>query len=228
MLDKKIILSFAAHPDDLEFSSTATLRKYKDKGYDLVYVIVTNGENGFKVGSGKNREERIQTRKEEQSAAAKKMGVMEILFLDYTDGFLEYTEKLRKQIVELIRKYRPELIFSFDPANRSYTNLNVAHRDHRVVSEVVLDACFAAKNNFMYAGEPHRVSKLYFYASTNPNHFENISDLMEFKLELLACHKSQFPDFDRVSKFIKEEICSQTNQYKYSEAFRILEITTVT
>jgi len=227
-MDKKIIMCIAAHPDDLEFSSTATLHKFRVKGYDLVYIIVTNGENGFKVGQSENREERTQIRKREQTEAAKKMGVMDLLFLDYRDGFLEYTEELRKQFVDLIRKYKPELIFSFDPANRSYTNLNVAHRDHRVVSEAVLDACFAAKNNFMYAGNPHRVSQLYLYASDKPNYFENISDLMDFKLDLLACHKSQFPDFDKVSKFVKDEICTQTDQYEYSEAFRILEIKEVT
>jgi LmbE family N-acetylglucosaminyl deacetylase len=227
-MNNKIIMCFAAHPDDLEFSSTVTLHKLKSKGFSLVYVIVTNGENGFKVGPEVSKEQRIRIRKQEQTEAAKKNGVLDLLFLDYRDGFLEYTEKLRKQLVDLIRKYKPELIFSFDPANRSYKNLNVAHRDHRVVSEVVLDACFAAKNDFMYAGTPHRVSQLYLYASENPDYFEDISELMEFKLDLLACHQSQFPDFDKVTQFVKEEICSQTEQYEFSEAFRILEIKKIT
>ena len=44
----KTIVAFAAHPDDLEFTSNSTLSKLKNEGYEIIYVIITNGENGFK------------------------------------------------------------------------------------------------------------------------------------------------------------------------------------
>jgi len=225
---KKTIVGFAAHPDDLEFTCTGTLSKMKKSGYEINYVIVTNGENGFKIDSKFEPKEKIEIRIREQLEVARKLGVNEVVFLDYSDGYLTYTEELRGQLVGIIKKYQPQIIFSFDPANRDYNNLNLYHRDHRVLSEAVFDACFAAKNKHMYPGFPHQVEKIYFYASNQPNHFEDITKSIDFKLELLACHQSQFPDFKKVSDFIKNKLSKETDKYEYSEAFRIMEIEQLT
>jgi len=222
------ILCFAAHPDDLEFSCTGTLKKIKRDYNQIIYVIATNGENGFKINLSLSPEERIRIRKSEQKDAAKKLGVNEVIFLEYQDGFLEYSMSLRERMVNLIKRYKPQIIFSFDPANKSFTNLNLFHRDHRVLAEVVFDACFAAKNMYMYPGTPHRIEKLYLFASDKPNYFEDITDQIDFKLELLACHKSQFPDFRKVESFIKNEVSKQTERYTYSEAFRVIEVRQIT
>jgi len=157
------IVCFAAHPDDLEFTCTGTLSRLKDEGYEIIYVIVTNGENGFKSEPKLTAKERIEIRKEEQLEVAKLLGVKRVIFLGYIDGFLEYAEELRSKLVEIIKKYKPEIVFSFDPANRTFCSLNLLHRDHRIVSEAVFDACFAAKNQLMYPGELHRVKKNVFF-----------------------------------------------------------------
>ena len=224
----KTAIGFAAHPDDLEFSCTATMKKLGDEGYRLIYVIITNGENGFKIGSEEIPEQRIETRKKEQLKVADILGVAQVHFLGYRDGFLEYSEKLRAGLVELIKRYKPQIVFSFDPANKSFESLNLLHRDHRVAAEAVFDACFAAKNLHMYPGEAHRIEKMFFFASDKPNHYEDITNLIDFKLKLLACHKSQFPDFSQVENYIKETISRQSDEYKYSEAFRVMEVKQVT
>ncbi len=223
MIRNKTILCFAAHPDDLEYSCTATLHLLMQEGYQVVYVIITNGENGFKAGN-LPPEQRAAIRRQEQIDAAKMLGVKGTIFLDYKDGFLEYTEELRRQLVGLIKKFRPELVFVFDPANDEFDSLNLFHRDHRHMALAVFDACFAAKNIWMYPGEPHRVTSLYFYGTRKPNHFVDISNLIDLKLKLLACHKSQFPDFSRVERYVREDICGRHPEYKYSEAFRILDV----
>ncbi len=222
------IVCFAAHPDDLEFTCTGTLSKYIERGYSIIYVIVTNGENGFKEDNKLTPEKRSAIRRAEQMEVGRLLGVTEILFLGYRDGFLEYTEKLKSELVAIIKKYRPEIVFSFDPSNRDFDNLNVLHRDHRVLSEAVFDACFAAKNALMYPGERHKVNKLYFFASNRPNHYEDISDRIELKLTLLACHKSQFPDFSKVAVYIKEKVSRNADAYQYSEAFRVISVEQVT
>ncbi len=224
----KTAIGFAAHPDDLEFSCTATMKKLRDEGYRLIYVIITNGENGFKIGPEETPEQRIETRKKEQLKVADILGVAQVYFLGYRDGFLEYSEKLRAGLVELIKKYKPQIVFSFDPANKSFESLNLLHRDHRVAAESVFDACFAAKNLHMYPGKAHRIEKMFFFASDKPNYYEDITNLIDFKLQLLACHKSQFPDFSKVENYIKETVCNQTNKFRYSEAFRVLEVKQVT
>lgn len=224
----KTIIGFAAHPDDLEFSCTATMKKYLDQGYRIIYVIITNGENGFKAEPKLSARERVEIRKNEQMQVAELLGVEKVIFLGYRDGFLEYTEKLRAQLVKILKEYRPEIVFTFDPANKSFSSLNLLHRDHRVVAEVVFDACFAAKNQLMYPGERHQVKQIFFFASDRPDHFEDITDLIGFKLELLACHKSQFPDFSVVETYVRENVSAQTKKYKYSEAFRLLEVVQLT
>jgi LmbE family N-acetylglucosaminyl deacetylase len=219
----KNILCFAAHPDDLEFSCIGTLKKMSDHGFHLIYVIITNGENGFKLAN-KNKVERVKIRKQEQITAAKELKVKKVLFLDYRDGFLKYTEKLRKQLVLLIQKYKPEIVFSFDPANNSFDSLNLYHRDHRITAEVVFDAMFAAKNKYIYSESAHRVKEIYFYASQKPNHIEDITELIEFKLKVLKCFKSQFSDYNRVADYVKNEISKRSDKYEYSEVFRKLKV----
>lgn len=223
----KTLLCFAAHPDDLEFSCTGTIHKFLQTGYQAVYVVVTNGENGYKDVNA-SREERIATRKKEQLQAAERLGVRQVIFLDYTDGFIEYTENLRRDLVALIKTHKPEIIFSFDPANHEFSHINLYHRDHRILAEAVHDACFAAKNKFMYPGEPHRVGKLFFYGTEKPNYVEDVTDLMDFKLELLACHASQFADFSKVAQYIKTEIAKKSPVFTYSEVFRVITIQQIT
>ena len=102
----KTAIGFAAHPDDLEFSCTATMKKLSMDGYRIIYVIITNGENGFKSKPDKTPEERSAIRKKEQLKVAEMLGVEVIHFLDYRDGFLEYTEQLRAELTSLIKKMK--------------------------------------------------------------------------------------------------------------------------
>ncbi|MBD3223364.1 MAG: hypothetical protein GF313_01435 [Caldithrix sp.] len=223
----KTFLCIGAHPDDIEFSCTATAYRLIQQGYKGRFVIMTNGENGFKADHVP-REERVAIRKEEQMEVARLMGIDDVILLDYQDGFLQYTEELRRQITTIIKDHRPQIVFSFDPANQEFDDINLFHRDHRVAAQVVFDACFAAKNLWMYPGDSHRVSQLYFYGSNKPNHYEDITDLIDQKMEWLTCHKSQFPDVTKLERFIKDELSSGHPVYRYSEAFRVMPIRQIT
>ncbi len=221
----KRVLAIAAHPDDLEFTSTIMLRRLISEGYDVYFLIITNGENGFKL-KGYNKAQRIKARKKEQLKAAEMIGVKKVIFWNYRDGFLEYDEDLRKDLVTLIRKIKPEIIFSFDPGNKTFSNLNLFHRDHRVAAESVFDACFAAKNSFIYSkqGKPHRISKLFLYGSDKPNFFIDITEDMQYKIDVLGCYKSQLPNFDEFMEYFKENLAKYSPDYEYSEGFRVLDI----
>jgi LmbE family N-acetylglucosaminyl deacetylase len=208
----------------MEYTCTGTLTKLKKRGYRIYYVIVTNGENGYKIGRKTTVQQRVRMRKQEQLEVARKLGIEKVFFWGYRDGFLQYTEKLRGQLVKIIKTLKPEIIFTFDPANKSFTHLNTLHRDHRIVGEAVFDSCFAAKNMWMYPGEAHRVQKFYFFTTDKPNHIEDITEVMDFKLELLSCHRSQFPDFTKVAEHVRNDLSKHSDQFTYSEAFRIVEV----
>jgi LmbE family N-acetylglucosaminyl deacetylase len=223
----KNLICFGAHSDDIEFGCMGTVIQHLRDGWKARFVIITNGENGFKMGQAAP-EERVRIRKEEQMEVSRRLGLEEVLFLDYRDGFLAYSEELRGCIVEIIKRYRPDKVFCFDPANREFNNLNLFHRDHRVAGEVVFDACFAAKNLWMYPGEAHRVDDIYFFGSHKPDCFVDIGDVVENKLELLACHRSQFPDFSKVEKFVRERMSKMHDEYEYAESFRVLHVEQIT
>jgi LmbE family N-acetylglucosaminyl deacetylase len=218
------LMCFGAHADDVEFGCMGTIIKLLRQGkYRARFVILTNGENGFKMGEA-SREERIRIREKEQLEVARKLGLEEVIFLSYPDGSLSYSAELERRLVEIIKRHRPEKVFSFDPANGEYDDLNLFHRDHRIAARVVFDACFAAKNRWMYPGEAHRVDEIYFFASHKPNRVIDISDVIDMKLELLACHRSQFPDFEKVEKLIRERVSEPHGDYEYAEKFRVLEV----
>jgi N,N'-diacetylchitobiose non-reducing end deacetylase len=224
-LNKKTVLAIGAHPDDIEFGCPVTVRSYIEKGYEAFYIVATNGENGFKIKSMRSKD-RIEERKKEAIKAAKLVGVKKVIFLDYIDGFLEYSESLRKKLTLLIKKIRPEVIFSFDPANLEFDNLNLNHRDHRIIGTAVFDAAFAAKNDFIYPDKngKHMVSQIFFYGTNRPDYFVDISDSVDFKLDVMRCFKSQFPNFENFSKFLLENIISKDNKGRYLESFRKIDI----
>jgi LmbE family N-acetylglucosaminyl deacetylase len=223
----KTAMCIGAHPDDMEFVCTGTLMQLLRDGYRGILVVLTNGENGFKAGA-QPPAERVAIRKREQLAAARRLGLDEVIFLDHRDGFLEYTEDLRRRLVELLRRYRPEIVFTFDPANQAFDNLNLFHRDHRVAALAVFDAVFAAKNLWMYEGESYRVGQLWFYGSAAPDRFVDITAEIDRKLELLRCHASQFPDPAKLERFIREDVSRPHDDYRYCERFRVLTIEQVT
>ena len=106
----KVLLAISAHPDDIEFAAGGTMFKFKKLGYDIYFIVATNGENGFKI-EHKSRSVRVKTRHNEQLMSAKILGVKKVYFLNYKDCFLKYDDKLREQIAVIIKKVKPEIVF---------------------------------------------------------------------------------------------------------------------
>ncbi len=219
----KVILAVSAHPDDIEFSVGGTMFKYKEKGYDIYFVVATNGENGFKIAH-KPKSERIKIRHKEQLNAAKLLGVKKVFFLNYRDGYLVNNDELRAKLAGIIKKVKPEIIMTFDPANRAYESLNLNHRDHRAIGEAVFDAVFAARNRYMFPGDSWAVSSFYFFGPDKPNHFENITGYIRKKIKLIEAHRSQWDNKETMESWVKEHLSNYTKKYKYSERFRVMQI----
>ena len=215
-------LCFSAHPDDAEFVCTGTLLQWLEQGWQGALVVLTNGENGFKAGQA-SAEERIAIRRREQHAAAAELDIP-VEMLGHRDGFLAESDDLREQLVDAIRRHRPDVVLGFDPANQQFDDLNLFHRDHRVCARAVFDAVFAARNPWLYPGQPHEVGKIYFYGAHAPDHFVDITAQIERKLTILACHASQFPDFGKAARLVAEDISGPWGKYRHCERFRVLEV----
>jgi LmbE family N-acetylglucosaminyl deacetylase len=219
----KVILAISAHPDDIEFAAGGTMVKFREKGYDIYLVVATNGENGFKIAH-KPASERIKIRHKEQLNAAKKLGVKKVFFLNYRDGYLVNNDELRAKLAKIIKEVKPEIIFTFDPANRAFESINMNHRDHRAIGEAAFDAVFAARNRYMMPGKSWAVSTFWFFGPHKPNHFENITAYIGKKIELIEAHRSQWDNREIMERWVKEHLSSYTKKYKFSERFRIVPI----
>ena len=219
----KTVMCIGAHPDDIEFVCAGTLLQWQRQGHEVVLVVLTNGENGYKAGDLPPAE-RAAIRRREQLAAARELGLREVVFCDHRDGFLAASEDLRAHLVALVREHRPEIVFAFDPANRDFDDLNLFHRDHRVAAELSFDAVFAAKNRWMYPGEPHRVGEIWFFGSHAPDRWVDITDDIDRKLAILRCHASQFGDHARLERLVREELSGPHGAARHSEAFRVLRV----
>ncbi len=87
----------------LNFHAREYMMKLIEKGYQVYYIVATNGESGFKLAH-KPRNERIAIRHKEQLSAAKMLGVKKVYFLGYKDGFLPHDDGLRKKLVKIIKE----------------------------------------------------------------------------------------------------------------------------
>ena len=186
------VMVVTPHPDDAEYGVAGTVARWISDGKEVVYVVCTNGEKGTSDASMKPGK-LVRIREKEQIAAARSLGVREVIFLGHPDQGLEDTPEFRKELVRLIRMYRPETVVTADPYRRY-----VWHRDHRITGQVTLDAVFPyARDHLSYPDlmkegfHPHKVREILFWASEDVNYRSNITATFHLKLAALRCHKSQ-------------------------------------
>ena len=210
------------HPDDAEFGIAGTVARWVREGKRVVYVVCTNGDKGSNNPRMKP-EQLARIREREQLAAAKVLGVTEVVFLRHPDQGLEDTPEFRKQLVRLIRMYRPEVVATTDPYHRY-----LWHRDHRIAGLVTMDAVFPyardhlAYPEFMMNGlKPHKVRELLFWGSEEPDYRSDVTSTFDLKLAALCCHKSQIGRMR--GGHLKEWLRWQAEQTAQGQPFKLAE-----
>jgi len=204
------VLVVAAHPDDADIGCGGTMAKWARQGKDLVYLICTRGDKGSS-DPDMTSERLAEIRTHEQQAAAEIIGVKEVRFLDGRDGELLPTLELRKTIAEMVRYYRPDVIFTHDSTVHLYDHGNLNHPDHRVVGTTVLDVVYPISRDALHYPDqlarglsPHEVHEVYLFMANQPNMAFDISDTIDLKVEALRRHASQFPDPERVDAWLRQ------------------------
>jgi len=185
------VLVVAAHPDDAEWYAGGTLAKLARDGAALTYVICTEGEKGS-YDPDANPLALAATRKQEQQAAADLLGVKQVIYLGHADGALENSPELRRQLTMLYRQHRPHLLIAFDPWKQYEL-----HPDHRAAGWAALDARLAARMPLFDAHtrtngfNAWTVPELWLFNPEAPNHYVDVSDTFDLKLQSLRLHESQ-------------------------------------
>ena len=223
------VMVVTPHPDDAEFGVAGSVALWTRQGREVVYIVCTNGDKGT---SDRNMapEALAQTREQEQLAAARVLGVREVIFLRYPDQTLEDTPEFRKEIVRLIRMYQPEIVVTADPYRRY-----LWHRDHRIAGRVTLDAIFPyARDHLAYPDlleqglEPHKVKEVLLWGSEDPNYRSDITASFDIKLAALRCHRSQVGHnpVAEMEKWLQKRAkdMAEGESYELAEAFHRIEI----
>ena len=185
------VLLIAAHPDDPEFGCAGTMLKWSRAGKHITYALLTSGDKG---SSDRDlRPGQVATFREvEQRAAAAQLGVENVLFLHRPDGLVENNMDLRRELCDLIRRERPQVLVTIDPW-RHYQ----LHPDHRAAGQAALDALYAAREWYIFPEqlvgdvEPWHVREAYLFWTENADYFEDVTETLDGRLAALACHASQ-------------------------------------
>ncbi|GCE45232.1 LmbE family N-acetylglucosaminyl deacetylase [Thermosporothrix hazakensis] len=218
------IVSILAHPDDGESFTGGTVAQLASKGKAIYYLVITRGDKGS------NREdlppEKLVTlREQEQRDAARILGVKEVFFLSgYSDGELEPTLRLRREIVNYLRQLKPDTVFCFDPWKRYEL-----HPDHRAAGIVAVDAVASARDRY-FTGitiqEPHNVQRILYFNTDMPNFYVDISAHLETKIQARCAHVSQINPNKHPSTYLTAwaEEAGKAGGYPYAEAFHLQQL----
>lgn len=212
ILDSEVerILVVTAHPDDLDFGAGGTIAQWTAKGIEVSYCICTNGDQGG-VDASISREEMKQIRKREQTEAGKILGVTDIHFLNYRDGWLVPTIELRKDIVRVIRKVKPQRMLIQSP-ERNWNRLGASHPDHLAAGEAAIQAIYPdSGNRFAFEDllndeklEPWEIKEAWVMMSEGNDHHVDITDTFALKLQALAAHASQISHVEGLEERVRE------------------------
>ena len=176
------LLAVMAHPDDAELLCGGTLRKSASRGKNVGVIDLTAGEMG---SSGS-----VEIRARESADAGAQMGLAVRVCAGLPDAALENDHKSRLLVAALLRKFRPRVVITHWKSGR--------HRDHRIASVLVRDACFlAGLRKLEVPGEPHRPNKLVYATAfredaSPPDFVIDITEQMDRKLDAISEYASQF------------------------------------
>jgi LmbE family N-acetylglucosaminyl deacetylase len=198
------VLAVAAHPDDIEFMAGGTMAHWAADGAEITYLILTDGAAGSRDPE-MTHQRLIETRQEEQRAAAAECGVHNVIFLGHPDGRLVASLELRFAIARVIRQVQPEVVVTGDPTMRWSSNFGyINHPDHIAAGDATLAAIMPTANTLLAAPEllaeglePHDVDHVYLSSWGNATTWVPLSERdMECKINALRAHYSQLKDWN--------------------------------
>ena len=217
-----------AHADDAEFGCSGTVARWCKEGLEVVYVLCTDGSKGStdrEIAS----EQLVETRKQEQIAAGKVLGLKDVVFLGYPDGYLEPTLDLRRDISREIRRYKPDVLITTNPVRTLTGRGYIGHPDHFAAGEAALSAVYpAARDHLTFPEllaegfEPHKVREVLITGHDNPDKWINVTDTIQFAIDALKAHGSQVGSRDGLDERMREwrREAGKGREMEYAEAFK--------
>ena len=181
------ILAFGSHPDDVELGCGATIAKEISRGKKVGIVDLTRGELGTR-GTAEIRD--LEAKK-----SAEILGVSARENLGFADGFIVNDKDHQLKIIEMVRKYQPEIVLCNAIQDR--------HIDHAKGSNLVSDACYLSglikiqtehQGVVQHQWRPKQVYHYIQWQNIQPDFVVDISGFIDKKIAAIQAYSSQFYD----------------------------------
>lgn len=230
-------LVITAHPDDVDFGAAGSVANMTDAGIEVTYCLVTDGDaGGFDQTIA--RPQMALLRREEQTRAAKEVGVESLVFLGFRDGRVEYNLELRCALSRVIREVRPQRVIAQSP-ELNLGRIYASHPDHLATAQATIAAVYPdSRNPFAYpelldeGHEPWTVLELWVMGLGAPvtanMHVEDITDNVDRKIRALLRHETQHQDPTGLEQRVRAWTQATASQYglpegRAAEAFQVVD-----
>lgn len=211
------ILAIGAHPDDVELGCGATVAKEIAAGKKVGILDLTRGELGTR-GTPEIREQ-------EAKAAAAILGVEVRENLGISDGFFTNSKENQLKIIEVLRKYQPDIVLCNAVDDR--------HIDHGKGAKLASDACFLSglrrietthNGQQQQAWRPKLVYHYIQWKNLEPDFVVDVGDFIKKKEEAVFAYTSQFydPNSDDPSTPISSSNFKESISYRAKDLGRLI------
>lgn len=187
------MLIVVAHADDLTLFLGGTIALWAECGWRVVAVRVTD-DRWDSVGL--TEEETIRRNDAELRAAARVLGIAEVVDLGYpTDTLGDASEvALRERIIRLVRTYRPYALVTFDP----YSMYGEDNQDHKLVAAAADEAFWTSQFDLHHPEhladglKPHGCFERWYFGRrvTDVTDVVDVSTVVDRKVEAALCHRT--------------------------------------
>jgi LmbE family N-acetylglucosaminyl deacetylase len=230
--DVQRALVITAHPDDVDFGAAGTIATWTDAGIKVTYCVITDGDAGG-FDPDFPRADIGPLRQEEQRAAAAEVGVNDVVFLGYRDGWLEVTFELRRDLARVIREVRPQRVVCQSP-QRNMVRIPASHPDHLAAGEAAMCAVYPdSRNPFAHPEllaegfEPHTVPEVWLMGGPEPDAIVDVTDTFERKVAALRSHVSQVGHREDLEEMLRGWLTAIAKTHglpegRLAEAFRVV------
>ncbi|OLT37073.1 hypothetical protein BJF79_30245 [Actinomadura sp. CNU-125] len=168
------MLAVFAHPDDAELACGGTLASFRDGGYDVHILALTDGSNSSVP--------RPQDRRREAEASAAIIGAT-ITIEDLPDGEVRVAGPTFAKVERWMRELSPDVVITHFTSPLPLDD----HQDHHATGLVATTlAKRAITPQLIIQGEPPVLN-----AGFTPNFFVDVSEFMPKKLAAIAQYESE-------------------------------------
>ncbi len=225
------VLAIAAHPDDIEFFMAGTMLLLGKRGWDLHYINLCDGSRGSTTMS---EQECAATRREEAKRSCEVLGA-KFYGPIYADMEASYTTENLKKVAAVVRMAKPTILLTHSP--RDYME------DHEIACRLAVSAAFAHGMPNLPSDPPVEVFMepvTVYHAQpvgnatplgepVQPHIFVDETEVIDKKVEALACHASQKQWLDesqgqdsylQTLRDLSAEVGKMSGKFAYAEGWR--------